>query len=479
MSATPDKIEQDDVAADASGRPPLVAGERPDDVAAEDSPPFWATAIKVAQQKYAEKIQPNLARVFVPIKDRAVNIWQKIGLADKIRPIWHKTGLHRLPWGWILYIAPILMLAITGMLVSTGLFLLLMTEPPPKVNQGPQIQDVAVLNRASTDEIATSMGFDPKNPQTFTPSTLDPTPAVLPDIPAAPKVPHPKDTGISDAPDAKVALIPEQVALIEQTERGYLPRIGDDGSKPWKVYRRPWPAQGATAKNAPKIALIMTELGLSERRTEAAIKAMPGVVSLAFLPYVRDVQPMIDRARDRGHEILLNVPMEPLGYPRDDPGPDLLLGRGEVPDNIDRLHQSLGGARAYVGIISFMGSAIAANEDAMKPVVQELARRGVALVDNGSSARSVIGDLAEEARLPTIRVDRMIDILPQRQAIDDQLAALEKLARLNGQAVAIFQPLPVSIERVASWIPQLASRGIAIVPLSALLSTPTKQSEQP
>ena len=34
---------------------------------------------------------------------------------------------------------------------------------------------------------------------------------------------------------------------------------------------------------------------------------------------------MVARAREAGHEVLLEVPMEPFDYPDNDPGPQTLL----------------------------------------------------------------------------------------------------------------------------------------------------------
>ena len=421
----------------ARGRKPMIAGERLEDhaVAASLSP----------LSRLGQKTRAILGR-----------LGARLGLGQKITHLWQKTGLHRLPWAWILYAIPIIIMALIGMAASTSFFLLLMAERPPGFVQGPQFQDVVIGHRQSTDDmnVATTTGTGGTGAQQY----QAPKPAPV-------MVPQPDSAKVGTAPDAKVSMIPAQVALIEQTEKGYLPRIAEGGSTPWQTYRRPFPANVDT----PKIAILITELGLSPAKTQDIVNAMPGVVSLAYLPYVKNIQKMIDSARDKGHEILINLPMEPLGYPRDDPGPDILLTGGKPPDNLDNLQQSLGSANAYIGVISFMGSAISANPETMSPILTELAQRGLIFIDNGSSARSAIDDIAPRTGILSLRVDRAIDSIPQRQAIDEQLASLEKLAQRNGSAIGIIQPLPVSVERLAKWLPELASRGITLVPVSALI----------
>src|SRR6202034_3349560 len=72
--------------------------------------------------------------------------------------------------------------------------------------------------------------------------------------------------------------------LIEKSRYGLLPRIGADGARPADIYARP-PLVAENLKAAPRIALLIGGLGLSEEGTAEAIGQLPGPVSLAFAPY--------------------------------------------------------------------------------------------------------------------------------------------------------------------------------------------------
>ena len=74
-------------------------------------------------------------------------------------------------------------------------------------------------------------------------------------------------------------------------------------------------------------------LGLGPAATRAAIQ-LPGEITLAFSSHARDLQQWIDLARAAGHEVLLDLPMEPIGYPAMDPGPQSLL---TTLSSVDRL----------------------------------------------------------------------------------------------------------------------------------------------
>ncbi|MDP1340887.1 divergent polysaccharide deacetylase family protein, partial [Klebsiella variicola] len=71
--------------------------------------------------------------------------------------------------------------------------------------------------------------------------------------------------------------------------------------------------------------------------TAHAIETLPPEVTLSFAPYGPRLQEWIDKAREAGHEVLLELPMEPFGYPQNDPGPHTLLTGGNTAENISRL----------------------------------------------------------------------------------------------------------------------------------------------
>src|SRR4029077_1070172 len=114
---------------------------------------------------------------------------------------------------------------------------------------------------------------------------------------------------IPDAPGAaKLAAAPDP-RLVERSDFGPLPRIGPDGARPAQVYARPAPS---LAKGRPRIALVIGGLGLNDQATTRAITKLPGEVSLAFAPYGANLKVQAAKAREAGHEILLQMPMEPF-----------------------------------------------------------------------------------------------------------------------------------------------------------------------
>ncbi|WP_376957032.1 divergent polysaccharide deacetylase family protein [Azospirillum sp. A26] len=300
---------------------------------------------------------------------------------------------------------------------------------------------------------------------------LPPPPQPEPKV-AAPAVPPPLPTDaaplpLPGVPAAAVTLVPAPVpGLVEDSRNGPLPRIAQDGRKPWQVYARPFPA----TDKRPRIAIVMSDLGLSGVTTGNALAKLPPGITLAFLPYAERLDDWVERARTKGHEVMLSVPMEPLNYPRDDPGPNALLTMLGPDRNMERLEWSLGKAVGYVGITSTTGSKFTANPAAMQPVIDALKARGLLLVDARANPKSVAGPLANLAGVPRALGDRVIDRDLSRGAIDDQLRELEEIAKTNGAAVGFASPYPTTIERLNLWMTALADRGIALAPVSAVVN---------
>ncbi|MBV9519808.1 MAG: divergent polysaccharide deacetylase family protein [Hyphomicrobiales bacterium] len=268
---------------------------------------------------------------------------------------------------------------------------------------------------------------------------------------------------IPDALGAKLAAAPDP-RLVERSDFGPLPRIGPDGARPAQVYARPAPSP---AKGRPRIAVVIGGLGLNDQTTARAITKLPGEMSLAFAPYGTNLKAQAAKAREAGHEILLQMPMEPFDDAQNNPGPQTLTTDASGPRNLERLHWALARAPGFVGIENFLGARFTADEAALSPVLKDLAGRGLIFIDDGSSARSIISIVGPSLNLPVRRADMVIDAVPDGAKIDEALQRLETMARETGLATASGSALPVTLEHLSHWADGLAGRGIDLVPVTS------------
>jgi polysaccharide deacetylase 2 family uncharacterized protein YibQ len=253
--------------------------------------------------------------------------------------------------------------------------------------------------------------------------------------------------------------------LLETTRHGAIPQIGADGTRPSAQYARPLQLP-PNKKDSPRIAIVIGGLGISASGTADAFGRLPGPVTFAIAPYGVDLDKLAEHARAENHEVLLQVPMEPFEYPDNDPGPQTLLTSLTSDQNIDRLHWLMSRFQGYVGITNYMGARLTASEPALAPVLRETAKRGLIYVDDGSSPRSVAGQIAGSHNLPFAKTDLVLDAVPTPIEIDRALVRLEMMARDNGTAVGLANAQPASIARIAEWAKKVEARGFVLVPIT-------------
>lgn len=238
---------------------------------------------------------------------------------------------------------------------------------------------------------------------------------------------------------------------------GPLPIIAVDGRTPFDAYKRPFVGNGR-----PKIALIVGGLGLNARATRQAIDSLPPEITLSFAPYAEDLQGWIDAARARGHEVLLETPMEPLDYPDNDPGPYTLMAGGSPAEIVKKLEWVLSRATGYYGLTNYLGSRFLGSPAAYQTFAAAASGRGLGFIDDGSGAR------LPASTLPRASAERVIDDQLSAAGIDQQLLALESGAMQRGQALGAGFAYPVTLDKVARWASGVSDRGFQLAPASAL-----------
>lgn len=268
--------------------------------------------------------------------------------------------------------------------------------------------------------------------------------------------------------DLATAHLPD-MALIEDSETGPLPIRAADGRRPVDVYARPWSgARGA------RVAIVIGGLAVSQTGTQEAIERLPAEVTLAFAPQGNSIGRWMQAARRKGHEILLQAPLEPYDYPNVDPGRNTLTVAATPEENIEKLRWTLSRTTNYTGVMNFMGARFLSDGAALQPVFADLGSRGLLYLDDGSSARSTAPEVALSNGVAFAAGDGQIDGTRDRGAILKKLDELERIARAKGYAIGTGSAFAETVDAVSSWVQEARKRGIEIVPVSALVSDPER-----
>lgn len=262
--------------------------------------------------------------------------------------------------------------------------------------------------------------------------------------------------------------------LTERTRHGIVPRIGDDGSLPADAYARPFYVRG----NPPTVSIIVGGLGINYTHTKSAIEELPPEVTLAFAPHARGLSTWIRRARDAGHEVILELPLEPYEHGRVSPHPWTLTASAGADANAARLERLLALSPGYFAVMNYQGDKFVKDSEAVTAMLDTLSQRGVAFIEDGSLPKSSLADAAEDRETRYARADVVIDARIDANAMQDQLSALEGAAREEGAALGTAIAYPLTIDTLKAWTEQLADKGIVLAPASALQSRPAPTRAQ-
>lgn len=290
---------------------------------------------------------------------------------------------------------------------------------------------------------------------------------------AGPDRATPQSTGA----DPALGIAPSEPVAPPQ-ERAALPPLGAPIALP-PAYGGPLPPWRQFAVAAPpsegraKIVIVIDDMGIDRARSAQTV-ALPGPLTLSYLPYGQNLPAQTAEARRHGHELMVHMPMQPSVAM--DPGPDALTVALSPEEVQRRVRSNLGKFEGYVGVNNHMGSRFTPWEAGMLPVIAELRARGLLWLDSRTSAKSVGSSLAQKLAVPYVDRDIFLDDDPALDAVRKQLKQLEAVAHRTGKGVAIGHPKDHTITALKEWLPTLAGKGLVLVPISNVVKVPAGQS---
>ncbi len=289
-----------------------------------------------------------------------------------------------------------------------------------------------------------------------------PLPAPPPSAPVVQPVPSLGDTvfGIAPLPPAPIVVAPPPPPVAAP------PPSVPAGPAAWRRNAVPAPP----AQGRPTITIVIDEMGVATGPSARTI-ALPGPLTLSWLPYAPRLAEQIAAAAALGHEAMLDMPMEALG--RADPGPDALRTWLPPATNLAMLRAALVLVPTAVALNQREGSVASLSVPVMDLVMVELRARGMAFLDSAAIPHAVAFARAEAAGLESVGPDLFIDNDPDPAAIRARLAESEEIARKRGHAILIGRPRQTTLDVLEQYLPTLAERGFVLWPISARVAAAT------
>lgn len=218
---------------------------------------------------------------------------------------------------------------------------------------------------------------------------------------------------------------------------------------------RPEPAQPL-----PRLALVIDDLGYIQPELVTRLCSQPVPFSVAVLPYQEHTRESADIAHRLGKEVMLHLPMEPIGYPGPgrDPGPNAILYNLPEAEVRRRVRMALDDIPHRTGVNNHMGSRITPDRTRMGWVLQEVKARKYFFVDSRTEKDSVAFDLAEELGIPAVQRRVFLDDDKTFPEMEKQWERALKLAEKEGAALIIGHIYPETVEALEKLVPRSKGR---------------------
>lgn len=290
-----------------------------------------------------------------------------------------------------------------------------------------------------------------------------PAPVPVVETPAAPD--PALNTDIANSNSSGEGLVKAPVdGLFEDTVTGRLPVIRTmDKLTPFEAYRRPFtPVEGK-----PVVSILVMDIGISDSASKSVMSEISPEVSVAVSPYATEVDFWLNESRDKGHEVWLQLPVEPERYPMDDSGPQTLLVNALEKQNYNKLVWTMSRGSGYAGFVTGAESAFMHSANDLRPVIGEIYKRGLGFVDGDINPSETPSSMATGLNAPYARNDVWIDMPSTPEHIAASLRQMEVLAQGQGSAVGFIHSTPTGLKMLQSWIDGLPQKGIVLAPLSA------------
>ena len=204
----------------------------------------------------------------------------------------------------------------------------------------------------------------------------------------------------------------------------------------------------------PRIAIIIDDLG-NLKKVDDEVLSISAPLTVAVFPLLSDSKNAAEKASSNGMEVMLHLPMEPLDYPKANPGEGVLLTSMDDIAIITQLYEDMKSVPGIKGVNNHMGSKFTEDVERMQIVLKQLKDKGLYFVDSKTSPRSRSDKTAREMGLKAGARDVFLDNKQDEGHIMEQIEELKKIARRHGSAIGIGHPYPVTIAALRKALPEV------------------------
>ncbi|WP_078434588.1 divergent polysaccharide deacetylase family protein [Metabacillus halosaccharovorans] len=165
----------------------------------------------------------------------------------------------------------------------------------------------------------------------------------------------------------------------------------------------------ASQPTGPKhVAIVIDDFGNDMKGTKE-ILSLPIPLTVAVMPFLSTTKKDAELAHQKGHEVILHLPMEPLHGKKSWLGPGAITSDLSDEEVRDRVIKAIEDVPHAVGMNNHMGSKITADSRIMRIILEVCQEKGLYYLDSKTTGKSVVEKLASELGVPYLENELFFD----------------------------------------------------------------------
>jgi polysaccharide deacetylase 2 family uncharacterized protein YibQ len=221
----------------------------------------------------------------------------------------------------------------------------------------------------------------------------------------------------------------------ETKDRGHTGYINsDESSQTTSIAHSSGTEKATVTRRKGTVAIVIDDAGYDLEALDRFL-AFKGKLTIAVLPQVTYSTQAAEKIYAAGKEVMLHLPMEPLGDA--DPGPGVLevaFTEMQINDTLDDDFADVPHAR---GMNNHMGSLATQDPTLMTALFSYLKKHGIYFVDSRTTAATLGKEIATRFGVPMAERTYFLDNTPEKKAVIRVLLDGAAVARVKGKALLI------------------------------------------
>jgi len=217
-------------------------------------------------------------------------------------------------------------------------------------------------------------------------------------------------------------------------------------------------------RHTGKIAIIIDDFGYYNNRTTDKFLNFKYPITLSIIPGEKYSATIAREAAKHDKTVMVHLPMEALEEKVEQGDYTIMTN---MPDSViaSRVRKALRALPGAVGVNNHMGSKATANSRVMSIVLNQVKASKKIFIDSRTTNKSVVSKIAASYGLKYGLNDGFLERKKNEDQlyIKQKLAAIAKIARRRGKAIAIGHPYKETIAVLNEELPRLVKQGYQIV----------------